>query len=308
MARRPRFLINDKAAWYHVHCRTSGGANDFPLNEERDKQELINMIKSYAQVYNCQIAAFCVMGNHYHLVIHFDPYKTIAQKELSKRAQFLYPKSQYVLGYWSEDKWKKFNERLFNISEFMRNLQSTYSTRYNRTYNRRGRIWAERYKSLYLEGLREVLDCMLYAELNPVRAGLVKRPEDYKASSANLRTTNKDNWLMPLNLIIKNPVNDPFTDYLDRLYYRGNIAVKNDQKAISKEVIEDEIARGFDKSGIYRQRLRYFVDGIALGSEKFIRQQIDRMRESGKFLRRKNPIKQAGGIHLTIREQRRHGG
>jgi len=43
-----------------------------------------------------------------------------------------------------------------------------------------------------------------------------------------------------------------------------------------------------------------------LGSEGFIRQQIKQVRDRGEYLRRKNPIKQLKGVHLTLREQRRH--
>jgi putative transposase len=306
MARRPRFLNTGQAAWYHIQCRTIGGENDFPLNVDDHRQHLLEMIKHYARTYSCQIAAFCIMGNHYHLVIHFDVYKEFTNKELSNRAQILYENSQTSLTYWDASKWKVFNERLFSISEFMRNMQANFTTWYNKKYNRRGRIWAERFKSLYLEGLKEVLDCILYIELNPVRAKVVTRPEEYGFSSANMRINKNDSWLMPLKNLITDPIADPLTDYHDRLYYRGNISVKKGQKAISGKIINDEIERGFEENGMYRQRLRYFVDGIALGSEAFIKKHIDQMRESGDFLRRKNPIKHMGGIHRTIRELRTH--
>jgi hypothetical protein len=103
------------------------------------------------------------------------------------------------------------------------------------------------------------------------------------------------------------------------LYYRGNVATEamnlttKDTKStkeiriiISDEVLAKEQERGFAVSGMYRKRLRYFVDGMALGSEGFIRQQIKQVRDRGEYLRRKNPIRQLKGVHLTLREQRRH--
>ena len=57
---------------------------------------------------------------------------------------------------------------------------------------------------------------------------------------------------------------------------------------------------------MYSKRLRYFVDGIALGSEAFIRQQLVKMRETEQYLSRKNPATHLNGLHLTIREQRSH--
>jgi hypothetical protein len=71
-------------------------------------------------------------------------------------------------------------------------------------------------------------------------------------------------------------------------------------------LIQREQERGFQTRGIYRKRLRFFVDGMALGSEEFIRQQIVQVRERGEYLRRVNPIKQLKGLFLTLREQRSH--
>ena len=88
------------------------------------------------------------------------------------------------------------------------------------------------------------------------------------------------------------------------LYYRGSVPTKEGQAAISAETLEREIARGFKVRGMFRKRLGYFVDGIAIGSEEFIRAEIRRMREEGRYKRRKNPIPQLGGVHLSLREQR----
>ncbi len=46
------------------------------------------------------------------------------------------------------------------------------------------------------------------------------------------------------------------------------------------------------------------MDGLAVGSEAFIREQLARMREEGIYRRRKHPIPQLGGVHLSLREQR----
>jgi hypothetical protein len=69
-------------------------------------------------------------------------------------------------------------------------------------------------------------------------------------------------------------------------------------------VIEAEEARGFKTRGVYRKRLGHFVDGVAIGTEEFIRSRLVVMRETGIFQRRKNPISQLEGIQFSIREQR----
>jgi hypothetical protein len=90
----------------------------------------------------------------------------------------MYPSkaSQIQIDGWTEEEWERFRQRLFDVSELMRNIQSSFARWYNRSYDRRGRFWADRFKSVFLETETAVLDCMLYVELNPVRAGLVERP------------------------------------------------------------------------------------------------------------------------------------
>jgi hypothetical protein len=74
--------------------------------------------------------------------------------------------------------------------------------------------------------------------------------------------------------------------------------------AIPTQVIEAEEARGFKTRGLYRKRLGYFVDGVAVGTEEFIRSRLVVMREMGSYQRRKNPISQLEGVHFSLREQR----
>ena len=93
-------------------------------------------------------------------------------------------------------------------------------------------------------------------------------------------------------------------EFRQLLYYRGSVPTKEGQAAISQDVLEREIARGFRSRGMFRQRLGYFANGLAIGSEEFIRAQINRMREEGKYFRRRNPIPQLDGVHLSLREQR----
>ena len=74
--------------------------------------------------------------------------------------------------------WERFNRRLFDFSELMRNIQGEYAKCYNRNYEHRGSLWAERSNStvvLASEAIQKTLTC---TELNPVRANPVKRPEN----------------------------------------------------------------------------------------------------------------------------------
>ena len=82
--------------------------------------------------------------------------------------------SRKVLECWPEARWKRLQEHLFDVSEFVRKVQGAFATWYNRTFNRKGHLWGDRFKSTLLGGPEAVLDAALYVELNAVRAGLVE--------------------------------------------------------------------------------------------------------------------------------------
>ena len=307
MARMARFKISDEEAWYHVHSRTAGVKGEYVLSKPLARKRLMDLIQHYSQAYFCEVAGVTVMGNHWHGIFQFSQAYEVSDEELRRRADILYPSdtSQIMLDQWPREKWERLKVRLFDVSEFMRNVQSAFARWYNKTYQRRGRFWADRFKSVYLETTQAVLDCLLYVELNPVRAGLVARPEKWKGSSLHLREIGKDQWLMPLReLMGKRSHKQALQEYRERIYYRGNVPTKAGQRAISDQVLADEKARGFAVCGVYRKRLAYFVDGVAIGSEDFLRKQLTQLRERGEYLRRKHPIVQPDGLHLSLREQR----
>jgi len=307
MARVARFKISNQDAWYHLHSRIAGRRGEYPLSEKLPTHKLIELIEHFSKIYFCSVAAFSVMGTHYHLLTKFERIRPVSERELRARARSMYSgrASQLRIDGWTSEQWERFRQRLFDVSEYMRNIQAGFARWFNRTYDRRGSFWADRFKSVYLADEKAVLDCMLYIELNPVRAGLVERPEEWRGSSIYLREIGKTDWLAPLrNFCVQPSEKKALVEFRERLYYRGNVPSKPGQAAISHEVLDSEIARGFKTTGMYRKRLAFFVDGLAIGSEQFIRSQIAEMRENGQYLRRKNPIPQLDGVHLSLREQR----
>ena len=75
---------------------------------------------------------------------------------------------------------RKVGEQLNDISFFMRQIHQKYTFYINRVHNRRGTLWADRFKSTILEGEHALWNCVKYIELNAVRANLVDDPADYR--------------------------------------------------------------------------------------------------------------------------------
>ena len=305
MARRARLKVKDVGAWYHLYSRVAGRAGEYPLAERRSRRKVLELFKFYSSVYFVRVAGFSVMGNHYHTVVRFNDPFDVERGELMRRALILYPKESVKLKAWTAAQWEKFRDRLFDVSEFMRNFQAAFARWFNATHERKGRFWGDRFKSTLLEDEKAVMDCLLYIELNPVRAGIVERPEDYEGSSVFLREIGADRWLIPIKeLMFAKKRSDALRDYKAAMYYRGNVPSKEGQRAIPSHVLLREEARGFTTAGAYQKRARHFVDGVVIGSEAFVRGHLDLLKETGGYLRRKNPLKTKWGTAHVLREQR----
>ena len=300
----PHRIKPEGEAWYHLYISTVARGGEYPLEDAYVQHKLIETIIFYSRCYMVKLASFCSMGNHVHVLIRKDAHRELNDDELMAQARLMYPRSQKKLDAWPEAKWERLQERIFDVSEYMRSILGHFATWYNRTHNRKGRFWAERFKSTLLLSPESVRDCAMYIELNPVRAGLCERPEDYRWSSLYLREAKKDRPLLALSQVLGERGKRLYETYKEMLYHRGAVNTKPGQKAISQETLKREDARGFKRRGVYRKKLRHFTDGLALGGEAAIREQLAKFKASGRYPRRQHPIPQASGGLCSLREQR----
>jgi REP element-mobilizing transposase RayT len=306
MARLPRLKVEDNIGWYHLCARVAGWLDWFPFEDPLARQQLLRIIRKYLSVYFCQAAGFCLMGNHYHLVVRFAEFRHLSSEQLYTRARKLYPNPDRVLR--TPRQWQRFHRRLFDVSEFMRNVQQSYAKWYNRHYHRRGSFWGERFSSSILGDDEALLNALFYVELNPVRARLVERPEQWEWSSASLRVLRQDSWLIPLEELLEDQTDTEqlYADYREILYYRGAIQTNLETGVIREDLLELEQKRGFQRPGAYTRRLQFFTQALVLGSRLQIEDWIRDLRRRGYYLRRKHSIVQKvdQATVYTLREQR----
>ena len=131
--------------------------------------------------------------------------------------------------YTSPERLRELRSRLGSVSWFMRCLNENIARRANREDGLKGRFWEGRFKCQALLDESADLACMMYVDLNPIRAGLAKTPEKSEFTSAQeriheRRTQKKkpiqpkaDTWLCPIEQIL------PITtdEYLDLLDWTG---------------------------------------------------------------------------------------
>ena len=155
MARQLR--IEFPGALYHVTSR--GNARQNIYLADSDRRLFLDIFSSTVEKYNWLCHAFCLMNNHYHLLLETpDP----------------------------------------NLALGMRQLNGVYTQRFNRQHKRVGHVFQGRYKAILVEKQAHLLELCRYIVLNPVAAGMVDHPGDYPWSSYQptaLAATNQPDFL-----------------------------------------------------------------------------------------------------------------
>ncbi|MCC5805405.1 MAG: transposase [Opitutales bacterium] len=169
------------------------------LGDEEAKDRFVAELRRVADFCGVQVLTFCVMSNHYHILVRVDPRaKEADDKELVRRFRALYgeEKCPYInmdarrVAWVLDSKLDDAKEvrahlrgRMGDLAGFMKTLKQRYSVWYNGERGRVGTLWAERYKSCVVQDSAAVLRVVgAYIELNPVRAGLAERAEAYRWS------------------------------------------------------------------------------------------------------------------------------
>ena len=308
MGRLPRIKASsDQDVFYHLYSRVSGVKGYYPLAEESAQKYLYSRLKFYAGIYKMEVAGFSFMGNHYHLVVEFKKCEALSREELKKIASKLYVKNPKVTALWNNEDWDRFNRRLFDVSEFMRNFQADFATWYNVKHKRRGRLWGDRFKSTVFEDIKSAREALFYVELNAVRAAIVERPEDYKGGSMFYREMGADSWMMSLEkIMLCKDIKQALRDYRASVYYRGRVRTKTGQAEIPEYIIKQEEAAGFEAQGVYLKRARYFAEGVVLGCEEFVKSFTDRLKARGKYLKKRGAASVKKTAHKALKPQRKN--
>ncbi len=142
-----------------------------------------------------QVITYAIMANHFHVLVRVPRKGEVSDQELLRRYSVLYPKptryqtaqldvikEQLATGGEAAVAWRRQQTALMgDVSQFMKLLKQRFSVWYNRSHQRYGTLWAERFKSVLVEAKSAVLTTMAaYLDLNAVRAGLVNDPKDYR--------------------------------------------------------------------------------------------------------------------------------
>ncbi|MCH8526251.1 MAG: transposase [Kiritimatiellae bacterium] len=187
--KRERVLPKEGGYFVHVTSRVRG--QDFLLGT-KEKEAFRELAFRWAEFSGITVVTYCVMSNHFHLLLWVPEKEEIGHEEVVRRLKLVWSKDKVkewegFYGLHSEEDQKKLDaqviDRMCDLAEFMRVLKHGYTLWYNRTHDCKGAFWDARYRSVVVEGRPlALMSVAAYIDLNPIRAGMVEDPMEYRWS------------------------------------------------------------------------------------------------------------------------------
>jgi len=323
--KRNRLLGKGPRNYYHIMSRIIEGRFIFETEEKRFFHYLMRKLEKFMGV---RILTYCIMSNHFHILLEVTDSKDIDDKEILKRIHAFYPEKKAIEIQEEYDQcqiaekvlkdskpiqlWRtRYLNRMGNLSNFAKELKERFSVWYNEKENRRGPLWMERFKSVLIEDSDLALSTIsAYIDLNPVRAGIVKDPYEYRYcgyGEAVRGDIDARLGICALAQIVRRDNKMPNWKGASALYRRHLFAMADGKGIDSKRVKEVFEADGkLSIQELLYCRVRYFSDGLALGRKSFINNVFEDYRTwfSEKRVEGARPIKKSDNTFFTLKDLR----
>lgn len=129
------------------HHMVQGINREFIFQEKKDKEKYLRLLQKFYKEYKVEIIAYCIMDNHVHTILY--------------------------------------STNIENISKFMHYINTIYAIYYNKKNDRVGYVFRNRFTSIPIMTREQLYRCIKYIHMNPVKAGMVSKEQDYFFSSYN---------------------------------------------------------------------------------------------------------------------------
>ncbi|MEI6166120.1 MAG: transposase [bacterium] len=323
-------IVEEESAYYHIWSRVVDRRMVFDDDEKERFRKTLRAVASFSGI---RIMTYVVLDNHFHALSYVPKREEVSDTELLRRLLFLYDKTvvenigshlaclRAAGNHVAADARKReFTYRMYDLGEFVKTLKQRVSMSYNKRHHRKGTLWEERFKSALIEGTSRMLSAMAaYIDLNPIRAGIVKDPKDYRFSGYGEAMGGSKEAREALMVVTKDgEASEGWAAvgarYRQLLFVKGEAkGLRADgqpvKKGISPEAVEEVIVNKgkLPLNEILRSRIRYFADGAIIGSRVFVEDAFGRHREhfSAKRATGARPMKGADfGDMFTARQLR----
>ncbi|CAN5328512.1 hypothetical protein BH23VER1_BH23VER1_27730 [soil metagenome] len=309
---KTRFVL-DGDGWQYHHV-VSRVVDRRVIFGEEEKAFFRDWLWRYAEFCGLRVVAYCLMGNHFHILVGFSRGEAArfaaeaTDGEVIGRARAIY--RQAVADAMERDLARfrsagddegvadirgRLLARMGDLSVFVQEIKRRFTRWYNGHHDRVGTLWESRFRSVLVEGSRLALETVAaYIDLNPVRAGLVRRPEDYRycgyAEAVGGISNRSGQARRSIALVVD------LGDEMERgtsgwweaaqqryrllLFGRGAQTGILDAERLSEAVDE---AGGPSRAEALRCRIRHLSEGGAMGSPGFLEEVFANEKEQGRF-------------------------
>ena len=307
---RPRLVGWQDTCAYHVVSRTAGRSFLFGPAEREMFGRTLDRAARFCGV---EVLTWCCLSNHFHLLIRISDSKTQELQSklrsdplaLLKHLEIIYQKADVReisaeiaklrnAGHEAaaDAVVERLLQRIGNLSVFVKELKQRFSIWYNSNHDRDGALWSARFRSVLVENSAIALRTVAsYIDLNPVRAGLVNDPKDYRwcgyaqAMGGVISARRGVRQILSASdagenehppKLLSAPWSQAAEEYRTLLF--GKVIQLEDGKGgvVRKGVTPEEIAEVVNRGGKlpapqrFRLRLRHMTQGTALGSIAFL--------------------------------------
>ena len=336
------------------HCVSRVVDKRFVFGDE-EREAFRMFMRMYENFSGCRVLSYCVMSNHFYILLEVPPMprEGISDEKLLSRLSALYPEN-FVQGVAEElaaareeegsgegnearvrEIHGRFTYRMHSLSRFMQGLLIRFTRWFNRKHERSGTLWEERFKSVIVESGAAARTIAAYIDLNPVRAGIVTDPADYRWSSYGeaVGGGKKGNGKKAREGLVRACMSHSGKGFeaeswkeASRIYRRAmglalgrksGRAESGGQRTVTKntaEMLESEdnetVLPDLGIAKMLRCRVRYFTDGAVIGSKEFVneafagaRERFTERRKDGARRMRGN-AKAAGDTLWSVRDLR----
>jgi len=268
--------------------RTVNGERIF---DDRAKEVLRKQLWEVVDFCGVRIVTYSLLSNHFHVFVQVPKRVPIPDAELLRRYRVLHPHpTRYqtlrlkVIEQWlatnapEGEAWRQRIQKLMgDVSAFMKLFKQRYSIWFNKSHDRFGTLWAERFKSTLVEGTNGILRIMAaYIDLNCVRAGIQDDPKDYRFCGYAEAVAGNEMMREGLRSVCGESTWEKNQAAYRQILFGTGVALRKKGASIPLEDFQRVMAEGgkLPLPEVLRCRIRYFTDGAVLGSRAFVQTQL----------------------------------
>ena len=275
-------------AVYHCMSRTVNGER---LLDEVAREVMRKQLWAVARFCGVEIITHTILSNHFHVLVRVPRRTAIPDAELLARFAVLHPKpTRYQTAHLNVIReqlatngpeavaWRQRQLALMgDVSPFMKLLKQRFTVWFNRSHNRYGTLWSERFKSVLVEARTGVLRTLAaYIDLNAVRAGLVSDPKDYRFCGYAEAVAGHQAARRGLASIAPAAAWHTVQANYRKVLFGTGSGARSQARVMPREQFAQVVREKgqLPLATVLRHRVRYFSDGAVLGSRAFVQQHL----------------------------------